>query len=199
MGRVLSLLLAGAAMAAAGGAGAVEVPWRGYGDGIDARARWTAPDGLRVELRCDAAESRIVLRLSGDHLPSRLSQVMLIADGIAMAYPADRTGGDARPAFLTRIALDAPILDRMLVARAFTLRAGERAVATGVPGDALARVVRACRAHYWPREAAAPARPASPWRPDGSSLRLAGSSLRPARSSLRPARMASSDAGLAKK
>ncbi|HZX80735.1 MAG TPA: hypothetical protein VFE72_07285 [Lysobacter sp.] len=173
------LLLAGAVSAAGHDPGAIGTHWRPRGDGIDAQARWVAPDGLRIEFRCDAAEPRILLRLAGDRLPLRLPQVTLVADGIAMPYPVERSGNDVRPGFVTRIALDAPILDRMLVARAFTLTAGERSVATGVPGDALARVVRACRAHHWPRET--------------------GSSLRPARSSLRPARMVPSDAGLAKK
>ncbi|HEY4560229.1 MAG TPA: hypothetical protein VIG54_05770 [Lysobacter sp.] len=143
------LLSSGAAVGR--GADTPDDRWRPHGNGLQAQARWTARDGLRVQLQCDPGEPRVVLRLSGDHLPSKLPQLLLAADGTAVAYPVERTGVGARPAFVTRIALDAPILDRMLVARAFALKLGERTVAAGVPGGALARVVRACRAHHWPR------------------------------------------------
>lgn len=147
---ILTLLLS-AGIAAGRGADTPDARWRQYGDGLQAQARWTARDGLRIQVQCDPGDPRIVLRLAGDHLPSKLPQLVLVADGTAVPYPVERTGVGTRPAFVTRIALDAPILDRMLVARSFALKLGDRTVASGVPGSALASVVRACRAHHWPR------------------------------------------------
>ncbi|MGY4514916.1 hypothetical protein ACVWWW_000484 [Lysobacter sp. HA18] len=125
--------------------------WQARGDGVGAQAAWRIPPGdSGITLQCDHGDPRVLLRIDGSVLPSDLQQVSLIADGIGMEYPLERS---AAGGYRSKIALDAPILDRMLVAKSFTLFGGGRAVRTGVPGDALARVVRACRELHWPRDA----------------------------------------------
>lgn len=163
--------------------------WQPRGTGVASEADWRASDGAtRVRIRCDRGDARLVLRIDSDALPAGLQSVALVADGVDMAYPLQKADAAGETAYVARLALDAPILDRILAARAFTLLAGAHTVRTGVPGDALARVVRACRARYWPREAAARARQRS----NASGARMAASPLR-------DPRMASSEAGLAKK
>lgn len=128
--------------------------WQLRGSGLDAEAVWQATTGdASLRLRCDRGDPRIDLGLRSSELATDLHRLTLVADGTSMDYPLDRTAYGYR----ARIALDAPILDRMLVAQQFTVLAGGRAVQTGAPGTTLARVVRTCRDHHWPR----PARSAS--------------------------------------
>ena len=154
---VLGLLLtaavaapAPAADAIAGGA-STSPRWHPRGDGLRAQAAWQPAIGSGgVIMQCDRGDPRMVLRIDPDLLPSGLQQITLVADSIGVEYPVERTGEGG---YVSKIALDAPILDRMLVARSFPLGGGGRRVKTGMPGAAVARVVRACREFHWPREA----------------------------------------------
>lgn len=128
----------------------VDARWQPRGDGTSAQAAWRMPDGGGVTLQCDRGDARILLRVDAGVLPAGLDKLTLVADGVGMDYPLDRSGSGG---YVSRIALDAPILDRILLAQAFSLQGGGRTVQTGVPGDALARVVRACRELHWPRAA----------------------------------------------
>lgn len=147
-------LAAGGLTAANGSAGGSHLGptgvWHPRGNGPTAMASWRGREGEPyVSIRCDRNDPRLLLRVASPHLPVDIDTVTLVADGVGMDYPVERSTG----AVTARIALDAPILDRMVVARAFGIVAGGRQMSTGVPGEALARVVRACRALYWPREA----------------------------------------------
>jgi hypothetical protein len=71
--------------------------------------------------------------------------VVVEADGVRMDYPAERREDALAPVLVTRIALDAPIVDRLLMARRMVVTAGSDAIATTAPGDALRAVVDACR------------------------------------------------------
>ena len=125
--------------------------WHPRGEGLAAEAVWGSADGAtQLRMRCDRADARILLRIDAPAFPAGLQEVTLVADGVGMAYPMEPTS-DGR--YVARIALDAPILDRMLVARGFNVAAGGTVVRTGVPGRALSRVVRACRELHWPRAA----------------------------------------------
>jgi hypothetical protein len=156
---VLTRLVLGAALATAalpalapvGAGGAVpDGRWRLRGRGIGAEAIWTArPDAPHLRLRCDQGDPVLVLEIGPSTLPRSASQVRLVADATGMEYPMQRDGSK----LVSRIALDAPILDRMLLAQRFAVSAGGITVVTGAPGDALAHVVRTCRALHWPREA----------------------------------------------
>lgn len=128
--------------------------WQRRGDGLDAEAVWASATGdARLLMRCDRGSPRIDLRLTSGELPPDLQRLTLVADDTAMDYPLEKAATDGVRGYRAKIALDAPILDRMLVARSFTVLAGGRVVQTGVPGNALARIVRTCREHHWPREA----------------------------------------------
>ncbi|AXK72929.1 hypothetical protein DWG18_12010 [Lysobacter sp. TY2-98] len=125
--------------------------WQARGEGLGAQAAWRMPgDGAGLIVQCDRGAARMLLRIEATALPSGLDKASLVADGIGMDYPLDRRSSGG---YVARIALDAPILDRMLVARSFTLYGGGRLLQTGTPGEALGRVVRACRDLHWPREA----------------------------------------------
>lgn len=181
--RVLALLagLLGVAPAVADGR------WQSRVDGGRIEADWRSPDGAtRLRARCDRGDPVIVLRIRSAALPAGLQTLTLAADAVRMGYPLQRTEADDGPGYVARIALDAPILDRILLARAFSLAGGGHTVQAGVPGDALARVVVACRAIHWPRDAR---------RANGR----AGVGVADAGAQPRVARIASSDAGLAKK
>lgn len=143
-----------AAMAAASGAsaavGALVDGWQPRGDGTGASATWQGRGGDPfVRIRCNHGDPRLDLRITSATLPADLHQVTLVADEVGVDYPVERSGAS----LAARIALDAPILDRMLVARQFAIVVGGRSLSTGLPGETLARVVRACRALHWPREA----------------------------------------------
>lgn len=130
---------------------ASEGRWQVRGAGIAAEAVWSGQDGEpRLWLRCDHGDPVLVLRIAPSQLPGAAGQLTLQADGTAMDYPATPTGDHG---LTSRIALDAPILDRMLVAHRFAVSVRGQALATGSPAEPLARVVRACRALHWPREA----------------------------------------------
>jgi hypothetical protein len=132
-------------------AAAADQHWQLRGTGVGSEAVWAGSNGQpSAWLRCDRGDPVLVLRIAPAQLPRDTEQVTLDADGTGMDYPVSRAGA---PGLASRIALDAPILDRMLVARRFTVTAGPQTLATGSPGTALARVVRACRALHWPREA----------------------------------------------
>lgn len=120
-----------------------------------------------------------MLRVPAPASAAPVERVRLAADGVVVDYPVQASAWRGVPTLIARIALDAPILDRMLVARDFTVLVTGRSLRTGEPGAALARVVRLCREAHWPR--------------------VAATGLRPARSSLRPASMDPSEAGFAKK
>jgi hypothetical protein len=149
-GSALGCALAALCVAPATAAVSADGRWQLRGSGIRAEAVWTARDGApRLRLACDHGDPVLVLHVAPAQLP-RADQVALVADGTGMDYPLSR---DADRSLSSRIALDAPILDRMLVARRFEVSAGGRTLATGSPGAALVRLVRACRALHWPREA----------------------------------------------
>ena len=137
-------------VATAGAVVADDARWRARGDGIGAQAAWRGAAGTGATLQCEQGDARLLLRIDRAVLPAGLEKITLIADGTGMDYPVERANAGG---YVSKIALDAPILDRMLLARAFTLQGGGRSLQTGIPGEALARVVRACRAHHWPREA----------------------------------------------
>ncbi|TZF91431.1 hypothetical protein [Cognatilysobacter lacus] len=125
--------------------------WQLRGSGIDAQAVASGSDGeARVSLRCERGDPVLLLRIAAGLLPPDPTQVTLVADGTGMDYPVVHSEGQA---LTSRIALDAPILDRMLAAHDFEVSARGRTLATGSPGDALARVVSACRDLHWPRDA----------------------------------------------
>src|SRR5690349_17794071 len=129
----VAALAAGLAAAGTPAAAAVAADgrWQLRGSGIRAQAVWTARDGEpRVWLRCDPGDPVLDLRIAPAQVVPGDGQVTLLADGTGMDYPVAR-GADR--ALSSRIALDAPILDRMLVARRFAVSAGGRTLATGSP------------------------------------------------------------------
>jgi hypothetical protein len=147
---VMSALLLGAGAACLPAAAAADGRWRVRGAGIGTSAVWTTTDGgAWVSVHCDQGDPVLILRIDAGKGVRSPTQIMLRADGTGMEYPIARTDGH----LASRIALDAPILDRMLVARRFDLATNGLTLATGAPGEPLARVVRACRALHWPRDA----------------------------------------------
>lgn len=155
-GPALALLLASST--ALGGGASAAADWRTRGEGLEARAVWQAPDGdPTVSLDCEQGEPRVRLRVASARLPVRVKHVRIAADGVAMDYPVEAAGAGA---VVARIALDAPLLDRMLVAQALTVGIGGRLLQTGLPGAPFHRVVRTCRDLHWPRDARAPSREA---------------------------------------
>lgn len=127
--------------------------WREHGAGVEAEASWLSTDGAtKIEARCDRAAPRILLHVRPSPPQAGVQAIALIADAVSMRYPVERVGASDDAAYVAKIALDAPILDRILVARSFRIDAGGRTTLTGVPGSALARVVRACRTLHWPRD-----------------------------------------------
>jgi hypothetical protein len=110
------------------------------------RAAWGVPDSEgMLTLGCDRAGARLVLERQAIGVPDDVRVVVVEADGVRMDYPAERREDALAPVLVTRIALDAPIVDRLLMARRMVVTAGSDAIATTAPGDALRAVVDACR------------------------------------------------------
>lgn len=147
-------LLLSALLAAARPAGADDAVgrWALHGEGLGQQAVWTGA-GLRISVRCERGDPMVMLRITAPGLTPGLQRVTLVVDGLQMDYPVSKSGTTVAPSLESRIALDAPVLDRMLVARRFGVAAGGLHHAAGTPGPALARVVRDCRGLHWPREA----------------------------------------------
>ncbi|GAB6195917.1 hypothetical protein PAGU2595_012230 [Lysobacter xanthus] len=140
--------VAGAGAAAEGGR------WAIRGDGPSMQAVWQPPrPARRLWMRCDRGDPVLLLQIDAAGLPAGLQHVVLVADGLRIDYPVQKASLAGVPVFDSRIALDAPVLDRMLVAHRFAIDGGGRVEAVGTPGLALARLVRACRELHWPREA----------------------------------------------
>jgi hypothetical protein len=110
------------------------------------RAVWGAPGSEGVLLlSCDPAAGQLLLERQAPGAPEDIRVLTLQADGVRMDYPAHRVETPLAPMLATRIALDAPILDRLLMAGRMTVAAGGDVVATTAPGAPLRAVVEACR------------------------------------------------------
>lgn len=110
------------------------------------RAVWGVPasEGM-LTFSCDRANAQIVLERLAVGVPEDVRVVSIDADGTRMDYPAERADAALAPVLVTAIAPDAPILDRMLMARSLVVTAGTDAIATVAPGASLQAVVDACR------------------------------------------------------
>ena len=110
------------------------------------RAVWGVPASVgMLAFSCDRANGQLVLERQAVGVPEHVRLVSIDADGTRMDYPAKRVDATLAPLLVTPIALDAPILDRMLIARAVVVTAGTDAIATVAPGASLQAVVDACR------------------------------------------------------
>lgn len=110
------------------------------------RAVWGAPDSEGVlQLSCDPASGQLLLERQAVDVPEDVRVLTLQADGVRMDYPAERVETALAPMLATRIALDAPLLDRLLIATRMTVAAGKDVVTTTAPGPSLRAVVEACR------------------------------------------------------
>jgi hypothetical protein len=96
-------------------------------------------------LACDRAAGQLVLERQAIGVPDDVRVVTLDADGVRMDYPAERREDALAPVLVTRVALDAPILDRLLMAQRVVFTAGTDTIATTAPGPSLRAVVDACR------------------------------------------------------
>lgn len=94
---------------------------------------------------CDQARAQLRLERHAVGVPSHVRWLSIDADGTRMDYPAERGDSALVQVLATSIALDAPILDRMLGAQRLVVTAGADAIATDAPGAALRAVVDACR------------------------------------------------------
>lgn len=110
------------------------------------RAVWGVPasEGM-LSFSCDRANAQLLLERQAIGVPDDVRLVSIDADGTRMDYPAERTDAALAPVLVTPIALDAPILDRMLMARRMAVTAGADVIATVAPGPSLRAVVDACR------------------------------------------------------
>lgn len=110
------------------------------------RAVWGVPagEGL-VTVGCDRGAGQLVLDRQAIGVADGVRVVTLDADGVRMDYPAERRDDALAPVLVTRIALDAPILDRLLLARRAAFVAGDDTITTTAPGASLQAVVDACR------------------------------------------------------
>ena len=110
------------------------------------RAVWGARDSEGVlAFACDAQRQRLVLEREAVGVPDHVRLVSIEADGTRVDYPAERVDATLAPQLVTRIALDAPIVDRLLGARRMAVSAGADAIVADAPGIALRPVVDACR------------------------------------------------------
>lgn len=110
------------------------------------RAAWGArASETALTFSCDHRDQRLLLERAAARVPDSVRTVSIEADGTRMEYPAERREATPAPNLVTAIALDAPIIDRLLLARGMTVTAGDDAIATTAPGDALRAVVDACR------------------------------------------------------
>lgn len=109
-------------------------------------AAWGVPDSeAMLTFACDGAGHQLVLERQAVGVPDSVRLVSIDADGTRLDYPAERIEATLAPNLVTRIALDAPILDRLLGARRIEVLAGEDAIVATAPGAALRPVVEACR------------------------------------------------------
>lgn len=109
-------------------------------------ATWGVPDSEGIlTFSCDRGRRQLVMQRQATGVADGVRMVSLDADGTRMDYPAERIEATLAPAMVTPIALDAPILDRLLAARRIRIVAGGDAVVAAGPGAALAAVVDACR------------------------------------------------------
>lgn len=113
--------------------------------GAGAGAAWGVPDSEPMLSASCEPGSRLRIERSAEGLPASLRLVTIEADGTAMAYPAERVETTLGAVLVTRLALDAPMLDRMLDAATVTLHAGDDALVMTGTGAALRRLVAACR------------------------------------------------------
>ena len=110
------------------------------------RAVWGSPASEgQLAFSCDPMRGQLVLARHAVGVPADVRQLSIDADGTRVEYPAERREDALAPVLSTTIALDAPILDRMLVADRLVVAAGPDAIATGFPGPSLRAVVDACR------------------------------------------------------
>ena len=110
------------------------------------RAVWGVPAGEgMLSLGCDRAAAQLVLERQAIGVPDGIRVVTLDADGVRMDFPAERRDDALAPVLVTRIALDAPIVDRLLLARRAAFGAGTDTITTTAPGASLQAVVDACR------------------------------------------------------
>lgn len=110
------------------------------------RAVWGVPASEgQLDFACDRAQGQLVMTRHAVGVPDGVRLVSLEADGTRMDYPAERRDTALAPMLVTPIALDAPIVDRLLVARRMVVTAGSDAIVTTAPGEALRAVVDACR------------------------------------------------------
>lgn len=110
------------------------------------RASWGMPGREdQLTFSCDRASERIVLQRRASEVPGDMRVLAIDADGVRVDYPAERTETASTPRLSTRIALDAPILDRLLIAQRMAVSAGDDRIVTAAPGESLRAVVDACR------------------------------------------------------
>lgn len=123
--------------------------WIRGGDPDAPMALWGAPASEAVlTMRCDGESGRIVLEREAHALPDDVRILTLEADGVRMQYPAERVPTELGASLVTRIALDAPVLDRLLVTPGLAVVTGPETLRTGAPGPALGPVLEACRARH---------------------------------------------------
>lgn len=109
------------------------------------RAVWGVPasEGM-LTFSCDRANAQLVLERQAIGVADDVRLLSIDADGTRMDYPAERMDRALAPVLVTPIALDAPILDRMLIAQRLVVTAGDDAITTVAPGPSLRAVVDAC-------------------------------------------------------
>lgn len=110
------------------------------------RAVWGVPasEGM-LSLSCDREGLQLVLERQAIGVAEDVRLASIEADGTRMDYPAERVDTALAPMLRTRIALDAPIVDRMLIASRVAVTAGTDTVATVSPGPFLRAVIDGCR------------------------------------------------------
>lgn len=110
------------------------------------RAVWGVPDSeAMLSLGCERGSGQLLLERQAIGVGHDVRVLSLEADDLRMDYPAERVDGALAPLLVTRIALDAPILDRLMIAARMAVVAGDDAIATTAPGASLRAVVDACR------------------------------------------------------
>lgn len=110
------------------------------------RAVWGVPDSeAMLSLGCERGSGQLLLERQAIGVGDDVRVLGLEADDLRMDYPAERVDGVLAPLLVTRIALDAPILDRLMIAARMAVVAGDDAIATTAPGASLRAVVDACR------------------------------------------------------
>lgn len=112
-------------------------------------AAWGAPASEAVlRLHCDEESGRIVLTREALALREDVGIITLEADGVRMDFPAERIPTPLGADLVTRIALDAPALDRLLATPRLAVITGDDTLQVDAPGPALRPVLEACRARH---------------------------------------------------